>query len=133
MKKGQGSLEYLIIVGFVTFLVISVLLVAYIYTGTLKNKIKITQVDSFGNKVISTAETMFYSGEPSKTTLDIYLPGVNSINITGNLIIIKYQTGATQTIRAYEGKVNMTGAINVSLGIKKLIFEAKSDHVDIHQ
>ncbi len=131
-QRGQASIEYLIIVGFVTFLVISIFLIAYIYTGNLQNKIKTNQLETFGNKVVTTAETIFYSGEPSKTTLEVYLPaGVTNITISGNNLIITYMAGASRGIRAYESKVNMTGSINPGPGIKKLSLEAKSDHVEI--
>ncbi len=127
-------MEYLITVGFVTFIVISVILVAYLYTGVLKNKIKENQVNAFANKVVATAESVFYSGEPSKTTLEVYLPsGVNTISIANDSMIINISTGATQMVRAYYSNVNMTGSINPAPGIKKLVLEAKATSVDIHQ
>ena len=49
------------------------------------------------------------------------------------LLIINYSTGRNNNVRAYDSRVNLTGTINASLGIKKLFLEAKSDHVDIHQ
>lgn len=127
-------MEYLITVGFVTFLVISVVLVAYLYTGILKNKIKENQVNAFANKVVTSAESVFYLGEPSKTTLEVYLPsGVNTISIFNDSMTINISTGATQIIRAYSSNVNITGSINPAPGIKKLILEAKATYVDIHQ
>lgn len=133
-RKSQSSLEYLITVGFITFLVISIILISYIYTGILREKIKENQVESFANKVVSTAESVFYAGEPSKTTLEVYLPpGVTGITIINDSLIMNYSAGSAENVRAYPSKVNITGSINPAPGTKRLILEAKTNYVDIHQ
>lgn len=132
LTKAQSSLEYLITVGFVTLLVTSVILIAYFYTGIFQDKIKNNQINAFAGKLISSAESIFYAGEPSKTSLELYLPaGVNNITVSGTTLIVNYTTGATQSVRAFDSRVNITGAINRSPGVKRLTLEAKSDHVEI--
>ncbi len=133
-RKSQSSLEYIITVGFVTFVVISVIIIAYLYTGILRNRIRENQIESFANKLISSAESVFYAGEPSKKTVDIFLPaGVNSIAINNYILLMNYSAGAQNNVRAYDSKVNITGTINPGPGIKRLILEAKANYVDIHQ
>jgi len=132
LTKAQSSLEYLITVGFVTLLVTSVILIAYFYTGIFQDKIKNNQINAFAGKLISSAESVFYAGEPSKTSLELYLPaGVNNITLSDTMLIVNYTTGATQAVRAFDSRVNITGSINRSPGIKKIILEAKSDHVEV--
>lgn len=135
MKKyGQASLEYLITVGFVTFFIISIILVAYIYTAILRDRIHVNQVETFANKIVSAAESVFYAGEPSKTTLELHLPtGVNAIQANNNMLIVNYSTGRDNIVRAYDSKVNITGFINPAPGIKKITLEAKATYVYIHQ
>ena len=82
-KRAQIGVEYMIIVGFVTFAIMSVLVLAIFYSGQIKDSIKLNEVENFVAQLISSAESVFFAGEPSKTTVRLYLPeGVESLEIT---------------------------------------------------
>src|SRR4030042_1202089 len=81
-KHSQISFEYLIIMGFIIFVIIGVLGVALFYSGAIKDRIKITQMTDCANKIISTAESVFYSGYPSRATINCYLPeGIQNVTV----------------------------------------------------
>ena len=65
-KRGQIATEYLIIISFVTFIIISVLGIALIYSSEIRDSIKSSQLDKLSDKIVSTSESVFYAGEPSK-------------------------------------------------------------------
>ena len=131
-KKGQGAVEYLIIVGFVTFAVISVLLIAYIYAGGVRDKIKINQMEIFASNVIDSAESLFYSGEPSRATIVVYIPkGTTDITILGNEIILTMSTSSGTTIRAFTSTVPLEGTILSNEGAKTLTLIAQPNSVMI--
>ena len=130
MKKSQVSIEYLIIVGFVTFVLLSILAVAFLYSGTIKDQIKITQLTNFANKVTSSAEAVFYSGKPSKTTITTYLPeGILSASIVENSLLFSIQTSSGVNIISFSSNVPITGTLSSTMGIKKVKLEAKQDYV----
>ena len=132
LKKAQISIEYIIIVGFVTFILIGILSLALIYSGSIKDRIKLVQVNNFANKVLSTAETVFYHGEPSKATISVYLPeGVSNITVIGNTLYIETQTSAGIEKNGFVSKVPITGNITTSPGIKRLEFTAEETTVSI--
>jgi hypothetical protein len=66
--------EYFIVVGFATFIVITLIALAFFYTDAVKDRMILTQVDSFASKVISSAESVYYAGEPSRLLLKLNLP-----------------------------------------------------------
>ncbi len=137
-RKGQVSIEYLIIVGFVTFVVMSIIGIAFYYSGTMKGKIKENQVTEFANKLILTSESVYYSGEPSKATINVYLPeGVSEIRIESNELVIQYGTSSGENIISFSSKVpveeNSTAQISQSQGLKKIEIKAQSDKVIISQ
>ena len=126
-------LLYLIVIGFVVFIVIGILGVSFFYAAGIKDRIKINQLESFANKIISSAESVYYAGEPSKVTITAYLPaGVTSIIIQDDvdesviLIVIESNSG-TSTI-AYASNVLLTPTsilcdpdfITCNEGLKKL-------------
>ncbi len=133
-KRGQAGIEYLIIVGFVSFAVLSVLLLSNYYSGLTKDKLRLNQADSFFIQVINSAETVFFSGEPSRVTISLYLPsGVESILINNELIVVTLRSSTGNNVKVYKSKVPIQGSITNNEGTKTLTVSAKSDHVEISQ
>lgn len=133
-KKAQVGIEYMIIVGFVTFAIMSVLVLAMSYSGQVKDKIKLNQVESFAEQLLNSAESVFFAGEPSKTTINLYLPdGVKEINITSDYLIISVNLSSGENRRVFESKVPIRGTISTGEGIKKLTLTATDNDLFISQ
>jgi hypothetical protein len=131
-KKAQVGVEYLIIIGLVTFVVSGILLMAFYYSNTSQDTLKVNQLESFGNKIISSAETVFYYGSPAKSTINVYLPeGVSSIEIIDNNLVIGLQTNSGLTKRAFTSKVPISGSLSIGYGLKKIKLEATESGVII--
>lgn len=133
-KKSQISIEYIIVIGFVTFILITVLGLALVYSGTIKDRIKIIQVNNFANKILSSAETVYYYGEPSKATISVYLPdGVINLTMIGNTLYIETQTSSGIERNGFLSKVPISGSLTTSPGIKKIEFIAEETLVSINK
>jgi len=134
MKRGQASFEYLILVGFVTLIISGIFAVALFYTNNSQDNVRITQVTNFANKIISSSESMFYAGEPSKTTITAFLPeNVKNITIAEDTLIITVQISSGLNVIGFPSKVNITGDITHTPGIKKIVIAAQEDKVLISQ
>ncbi len=133
-KRGQIATEYLIVISFVTFIVISVMGIALMYSTDIKDNIRISQLDKFSDKLTTTSESIFYAGEPSKTTIQVYLPeGVSQIRIINKEIIFNISTSKIQAIKVYESKVSLNGTISTHTGVKNLLISANSTFVNINE
>lgn len=134
-EKSQVGVEYLIVVGFISFAIISILALSYFYSGQIKDRIRLNQIEGFASQLIGFSESVFFAGEPSMKTVRLYLPdGVDSIEInSNNIVIITTVSGGGQNKRAYESKVPLQGNITFTEGIKKLSLEAKQNYVLINQ
>ena len=131
-KKGQIGIEYLIIIGFVTFVILGIMGVAFFYSGNINDRIRLSQINTFANKVISASESVFYSGTPSKSTISAYLPdGVNEVEIIDNSIVFTVQTSSGINRVSFSSNVPISGAITSSPGLKKLQIVAEQDIVVI--
>jgi hypothetical protein len=124
--KSQISFEYLIIMGFITFVIILVLAIALFYSGGVKDRIKITQMTDCANKIISTAESVFYSGYPSIATISCYLPeGIQDpIIIEGKELVFTLQTSTGKPTTSFASNVQLAGYIMATPGLKKIRLEA---------
>jgi len=138
MKRGlkaQISFEYLIIMGFVTFVILGILGIAFFYSGGIKDRIKITQMTDCANKIISTAESVFYSGYPSRATITCYLPeGIQApIIIDENELVFSLQTSTGKSTTSFTSNVQLEGGIIATPGLKKIKLDAEVDKVRISQ
>lgn len=134
LKKGQVGTEYMIIVAFVTLAITSILIFAFFYSNQVKDSLKENNIENFASQLISSSETVFFSGEPSKTTIQLYLPaGVEDISISSYDIVVTTRTsGGSLNIRNFQSKVPLNGTINPSEGLKKIVLEAKEDFTQIN-
>jgi uncharacterized protein (UPF0333 family) len=127
-RKGQISTEYLIVVGFITFFVITILGVAYFYASQVQDSMRADQVEHFARKVISSAEAVHYAGEPSKSTINAYMPsGVTGVVVLDNEIVFNLSLSSGLNIVSYESKVSIEGNISSIEGVKTIEVVALSD------
>jgi len=132
-KRGQVSMEYLIIIGFVTFIIIGILGISIIYSSSIKDRIKVIQINNFGSKLISSAESVFYAGNPSKITIQTYLTeNIEDITITSKTIIITYYLSTGMSKTAFTSEIPLEGTITTSSGIKNIEIVAGDDKAYIN-
>ena len=130
--RGQIGIEYLIIAGFVIFLVFSVLGVALYYSSGIHDSLTYSYISRFASSLISSSESVFYAGEPSKSTFDLYLPAeVRRITINGTRIYFYYLTSDGSNNVSFTSKVSLQGNLSINEGTKHISVTAASDHVDI--
>lgn len=133
-SQAQSGIEYLMIIGFVTLAVSVVLLLAYFYIGISKDRIRDNQIEVLANKIINSAESVFFAGEPSQATVTIYMPGnVNKIEFLDKDLIITFSTSSGTSKRAFSSRVELSGNINPTEGYKKLLIKAEADKVSVTQ
>lgn len=137
-KKAQSSMEFLILMGFLTFTIIGILAIGYFYSGTINDNIRSDQINNFANKIISTSETVFYAGEPSKATISVHLPeNVEDIEIIDNNIVITYRLTSGENKASFSSNVpiaeNLSAEISSNSGLKNLVVIANLTHAVISQ
>lgn len=129
-KRGQSGVEYILVVGFITFAIVSILALSVYYSGQIKDRINLNQIENFATQLTNSAESVFFSGEPSKTTIKLYLSeGVENIDINSDSLVFKVRTSSGINIREFKSKVPLQGNISVSEGMKEITLEAKETYV----
>ena len=130
--KSQAATEYLLIIGFVTFVLAAIVFLAYFYTGMSTYAIKQNQLEVSINKIISSSESIYYSGKQSQTKVSTYFPpGVRNVTISGKSIIVEMASKGEVSKRVFNSKVNMTGNLDFRSGMKEVIIKASSSGVSI--
>ncbi len=133
-RRGQISSEYLILIGFATFIILGILGIAFFYTSGTNDQIRMSQLSSFAQKIISNSETVFYAGEPSKITFTAYLPaGVKNLTITPSEIIFSISTSSGVATTSFSSNVPLSGSLPISEGVKRMQVVAQLNDVAISQ
>ena len=135
MKRGQVSIEYVAIFGFIFLMMIPLILIFFDQSGNVENAIASNHLRNLAIKITDKAETVYYLGEPSKTTVKAYLPEkVEYVNITDRTIIFGYRT-IENTIHEIisVSMVNITGNISTDPGIHYIEIESTGDIVLIRE
>ena len=132
-KKSQISVEYMVIIGFVTLITIPLILIYHSFVQDSSDEITATQVQQIAQKIADTAESVYYIGEPSQTTLNINMPDmVAAVNLSaGYEIVFKIRTGSGTADIVQGSSVNITGSLPVNKSSYAITLTAKSDYVEV--
>lgn len=139
-RHSQSSLEYLLVVALTFAIIVPTTYLFYSYSKESSQEIADAQVTKLGKSIIDTAETIFYSGQGSKTTLELNIPNnVGSVTIIdGRELVFNITTNFGVSEVVFFSSTNLTASgsscnANVcsmpelaSSGLKKLKIEAIS-------
>jgi len=129
-KHAQVSMEYVIIIGFVMLITIPLIVIFYEHTSNTSYQVITSQVDKIAKKVVDSAESVYYLGEPSKTRIKVYMPEkVEQVIIGNKEISFKVKTGSGLTDISQISSVNISGDIAITPGIHYINIESKGDYV----
>lgn len=132
-RLAQAATEYLIIVGF-TLAILSVLLALYYSTPVQQNyNLCDSQVRIIGNKISSAVDEVYYLGEPSRKSLDIYMPqGVEDIRFISDKAIVFYiGSGSDTSQQEFPISIEVVGNLTPVQGKKQVMILAKTGKVCI--
>lgn len=131
-KKAQVAMEYMILVGFLMVITIPLILVYNTqYRGTSQQIIS-NQASQIGQKIVDAAESIYYLGQPSKTTLKIYMPEkIENISV-GNYEItffILARGGLSEVVKLSDVPIN--GTLPSTAGMHYITIQSVGSYVNI--
>ena len=134
-RGGQISIEYLIVLSFVTFLVISILGLSALYIDGIRDTVSFRQLETYADKIVRGSESVYYAGQPSKVSITAYLPaGVTNVQVLreGLLITLVTSSGESRTLFSSAVPLNSTdGTLLSGEGLHRIQLTATSDAVRI--
>ena len=132
-KRCQVSIEYMALIGITTVVVTALLALSYHYSNDVEQTINTNQLDQLGKQIVDSAESVYYYGEPSKTTMRAFVPqGIRAVTISPNEVSFRVFTQSGETDMSYSSAVPLQGAISTSYGFHNIIIEAREGYVWIN-
>ncbi|MFP4111669.1 MAG: hypothetical protein ACLFPQ_06655 [Candidatus Woesearchaeota archaeon] len=149
-KRGQQSVEFLIVMGIAFTMLIPTLFIFSQYTSSSNQIVAANQINRIGREMIAQSESIYFFGENSRTTLRVTFPDrINSIHINpknppeSNLteIVFNVSLFGGNSDLVYFSNVNITANFTadysmkdaVSEGLKTFRIESFGDYVHIQR
>ena len=153
-KRGQVSLEYLVILGMALAVLIPATYLFYDYSQSTNERVVRGQIDVIGAKVITQAKAMYALGRNNRVTLDLTIPApVTNITVLDGIeLVMTYKSRQGVQDAVYFSDVNITGAYQmdnspcpdyctdskwtvkpIASGAISLRIESKGDYVVLNQ
>ena len=143
--KAQSSLEYMLVIAITFAIIVPTTYLFYSYSKGSSEEVKDSQIINIGRSIIDTAQSIFYSGQGSKATLELNVPdNIENAQIIDNReLVFKLVTSVgTSDIVFFSSTVKLTTGLGctsvcevprlASSGLKKVKLEVISqDTVNI--
>ncbi len=131
-KEAQLSVEYMVIIGFVTVITIPLEVIYHSFTQQSSEEINSAQILQIAKKVVDASESVYYLGEPSQTILAVNIPGnIILANLSGNEVVFKMKTRSGRADIVQSSSVNITGSLPINEGAYTVTIKAISNHVEV--
>jgi uncharacterized protein (UPF0333 family) len=131
-KRGQVSLEYVILIAFVFLLIIPASFMAYTSYQENRDIIAIRQAEDAAYAIVSEAESVYYLGPPSMSNIVIYLPPeIVDAQVQGYEVTFRVETASGIDDVTAISNVNMTGDLPTQQGRHTIRIEALGSQVEL--
>jgi uncharacterized protein (UPF0333 family) len=129
-KRGQVSIELLITMGFALLIITALTILMYEHSTSSYEEINNNQAGLIARKITDAADSVYYLGHPSVTTLKLYMPdGIDNITISGREII--FNSDGSEIVSL--SNINLKGNISSSSGLRYISLKAMPNYVNISE
>lgn len=126
-------MEYLLIIGFAALMIIPLFILYEVYTSNSGDEIITSQIYQIEHKIIDAAETIYFLGIPSQTTIKVYIPKqISSASLERREILYNLTTRSGITEIVQVSSVNLTGALPTKPGLYTIRLNASDIGVKIN-
>jgi hypothetical protein len=132
--KYQSSMEFMVVIGFALLMITPVIIMYSTQRNDINDRVNSNQAFQIARKIVDSAESVYYFGEPSKTTIRVFIPrNVVAFNISRYEVIVKVRTQAGVAEIVQVSKVNISGDIPPNYGVYDIEVVAKGNYVLVNR
>ncbi len=132
MMRSQISLEYIVLVSAILFVLVPLWSYFLSYYNSAKEEISLSYARDLVDSVRDMADFVHAQGGPAKVLLKVHVPNnVLSINLTENRVSVFLSLSSGITEIYAESRANLTGYVPTSPGDYLLSLEAMEGYVNV--
>lgn len=124
-RHGQSAMEYLLIIGFSTMLLLPLIIIAFSESSNFADEVAAAQIRKAADRVGDAADAVYYTGPPAKRTLRLQFPErIQDVTIAATSITFRLQgQGGPYEYVAWTA-ANLTGTLGTFPGTHRITIEA---------
>ena len=131
-SKSQISVEYLMVMGFAALMTVPLMVVYYTYTADSTDAVAAGQSLQIARRIVDSAESVYYLGKPSQTTLKVNFPDkIDSINLSNREVVFNVKTRVGMAEIVQVSAVNLSGSLPTGQGLHVITITADDGFVNI--
>ena len=131
-KLSQVSMEYMFVIGFATAMTIPLLIIYYNYANEASDSVSTSQGLQVARKIVDSAESVYYLGKPSQTTIRVSFPDrIASASLNNKEVFFKIKVKGGTSDVVFPSAVNITGTLPTSQGIHIITLKAETNYVQL--
>jgi uncharacterized protein (UPF0333 family) len=128
MKKSQVSMEFLMVMTIIFLMVLPLIIIYLTQSESIQQQITSKQAYKAAQKIRDAADEIYYSGYPSKQTINIYIPDrLTGIGFFQNYINFTFQSGQFDQNIILNSVANLTGNMTAYAGVHIVTIQALPD------
>ncbi|HLC49974.1 MAG TPA: hypothetical protein VJI97_00935 [Candidatus Nanoarchaeia archaeon] len=130
-KKGQISVEYMMIIGFATMMALPLLIIYYNYSSDATEAVASGQAMQIARLIADSSESVYFLGSPSQTTLKLNFPdNIESTNLSNREVLFRMELREGRTTDIVQiSSVNMSGTLPKTAGMHTVTILAQDGYV----
>lgn len=123
--RGQSAMEYLLIIGFSTMLLLPLIIIAFNESSNFADEVAASQIRKAADRIGDAADAVYYTGPPAKRTLRLQFPErIQTVTLDESSISFRLQgTGGSYEYVVWTAG-NLTGTIGMFPGTHRIAIEA---------
>lgn len=142
-KKGQGSVEYLSVVGIALMLLIPATMLFTNYTRSANEEVLANQLNMIGQRIMNKAEEMYVIGTNSWSTIETTFPDSfeSATFYNGSDLVFRYATGSgysdvvffAERFTFTNGTCNSDCNLSFSTGVNRIRIELIGSEIELRK
>ena len=122
----------MVIIGFVTIITIPLIIIYYTFKQESNEEITSSQISQISKKIVDAAESVYFIGEPSQTTMRVNSPdNVLLANLSsGKEVVFRIRSGTGESDIVQTTSVNISGSLPINKGTYLVTIKAMPNYVN---
>lgn len=133
-RKSQISMEYILVTAFSLLIAIPLVLLFFQQSQSFNDEVSVQQANKVLDEILVASKTVYYLGEPSQKTINVYFPQyISGAEFGYGYLSLEINTSLS-SYRIYRyAAINFTGNITTTPGLHVLRILAENNSVYIQR
>lgn len=111
---------------------VPVVILFYTFTADSRDQIVTSQINQISSEIVDAAESVYFLGKPSQTTIKVSIPGqIKAVGLDNKELVFNVSTRAGISEIVHASSVDLSGNLPIVQGKYSITVKARDNYVEI--